>query len=134
MRGGNLDQLIPEGNMKKQSDKAAKIRQAIYRGATTESIVRNLRATVVQVKHERESLIENGIRKADKYLTTRQAAFLLGLSEEGRRVGVFLRNGRLKHEKIGNNLYITRQDFLEFAAKPRPFGRLDLRRNREEKH
>jgi excisionase family DNA binding protein len=54
------------------------------------------------------------------YLTTTQAAIILGVSPT--RVTVFIREGRLKAERVGQAWLIHKSDLEEFAKHPRPKG------------
>jgi excisionase family DNA binding protein len=55
------------------------------------------------------------------YLTTLQAAQILGLTQE--RVLAFIKDGRLKAEHIGRAWVILRSDLEEFKKQPRIPGR-----------
>lgn len=59
--------------------------------------------------------------KLSQYVTTRQAAELLGLSKA--RIDQFCRSGRLRSELVGTVRLIRRADAEAFAKKPRPRGR-----------
>jgi len=108
------------------NEKSAKIRQAIYRGAKSETIVRELKASVAQINRERTGMQKLGITAKTISLTTPQAAYLLGLSPTAKRIGVYIRDGRLPSRKQGRDIVIDKDDFLEFARYPRLAGRPDL--------
>jgi hypothetical protein len=118
--------------MNHQSDREAKVRQAIYRGAKTETIVRELNASIALIKRQREAMGKLGITPMTDPLTAPQASYLLGLASAGKRVGAFLRDGRLQSTKPGRDRVITRKHFLEFAAQPRRVGNPNLMKKKKQ--
>ena len=119
--------------MTNQQDQVAKVRQAIYRGAGIETIVRELKTSLALVKRQRKAMGVLGITSETEVLTTPQASYLLGLAPEGKRVGAFIRDGRLPSTKMGRDRQIVKKDFLAFAAQPRRVGNPDLLRKKKQK-
>lgn len=54
------------------------------------------------------------------YFSTQQAAEYLGVSDA--RIRVFIRDGRLKAERVGRAWLIHKDDLEAFARLPRPQG------------
>lgn len=103
--------------------KLALIRQAIYRGARIETIVKQLNVTISLINREQDAMATVGISKDTTILTTGQVAHLLGLSPESGRVRLLCRDGRIKGQKVGRDVLVSRAAFLDFAALSRRSGR-----------
>ena len=73
-------------------------------------------------------MVKLGITKDTDPLTTAQVTYLLGLSKDAKRVNVFIRKGRLTSSKPGRDRFVSREDFLAFASKPRPVPTRQRRR------
>lgn len=73
-------------------------------------------------QRENQSRAERGLPPAGAYITSREAAAILGVEHESRRVAQLCRSGQLDCRKVGRDWLVSRQSAEDYARGHRKPG------------